>query len=463
MLVLVIGAHGLAGCRLAAPRTPGEPGALTLTPGPADNTGSSVLYETRAVWSWAGTRAVSRDAIDELVAKVDAAHLNVILLLVYFNGTAYFEPSHRRFADGAERLPNGSAFSDPDHADALSYLLELRDERRDDGDPLNDFEVHAWFTVHLGGQAGEGVPPPDQNQPHMLNALFPEFRVKYGAYYTKHDERYIHPNISALEQPRFRQYMVELITGLAEDYAVDGIHLDHIRVGAICFNAEALDYPGTAFDYPGCQADYQAWTRTAYGREYTLWQDTDGASAIQDEGSGRVAAWQVQTVGLLVEAIHDAVKAARPDIIISVASVRNVPWETPVQGQAAWEWLDQGWIDAVFPTLYLDSTQDIVDRTQRLRAAVADESQRDRMFPGLAIYDFDDPAGHDWTDLIVERANTLLREESGAEALEPGARGLALFRAERLNPGMIAALARGPFRQRARPFWGEFPPEISAP
>jgi uncharacterized lipoprotein YddW (UPF0748 family) len=297
----------------------------------------------------------------------------------------------------------------------------------------------------------------------MLNAFFPEFRVKYGAYYASHDERYIHPDISALEQPRFRQYMVDLITGLAEDYPVDGVHLDHIRVGAICFNDEVLDYPGTAFDYPGCQADYRAWTQAAYGREYTLWQDTDGASAVQDEGSGRVAAWQVRTVSSLVEAIHAAVKAARPDIIISVASVRNVPWKTPVQGQAAWQWLDQGWIDAVFSTLYLDSTRDIVDRTERLRAAVADETKRDRMFPGLAVYNFDDPAGQDWTDLVVERAKTLVRGQAGYEGLEPSARGLALFRAERLSPVMIAALAGGPFRQRARPYWGETPRDFSAP
>jgi hypothetical protein len=79
------------------------------------------------------------------------------------------------------------------------------------------------------------------------------------------------------------------------------------------------------------------------------------------------------------------------------------------------------------------------------------------MFPGLAIYDFDNPDGQDWTDLVVERVNTLARGQAGYAGLEPSARGLALFRAERLSPVMIAALADGPFRQRAHPYWGEMP------
>jgi hypothetical protein len=57
------------------------------------------LHETRAIWSWVGTTARSRVDVDNLLAKVDAAHLNVILFLVYRSGTAYFQPSLTRFPD----------------------------------------------------------------------------------------------------------------------------------------------------------------------------------------------------------------------------------------------------------------------------------------------------------------------------------------------------------------------------
>ncbi|MCC6189740.1 MAG: family 10 glycosylhydrolase [Anaerolineales bacterium] len=412
-----------------------------------------MLRETRALWTWAVRSARSKSDIDELVALVDSAHLNVILFGVYYRGTAYFEPSPVRFPIAAERLTNQSRFSEAGYADALRYLLDVRDRRRADSDPANDFEVHAWFTVHLSGDSERTWPPTDLTQPYMLNALFPEFQVKYGTYYARQDERFVNPAISAIEQPRFRQYMADLIAGAAEDYAIDGVHLDYIRVGQICFNAELLDYPGIEFDYAGCQEDYRAFTRETFGREYTLWDDTDGVRQIADGGSGRVAAWQVRTVGRLVRAIHAEVKAVRPDLIISVASVRNVPWELPVQGQAAWRWLDAGWIDAIFPTLYLDSTPAIVDRMQRLREAVRDTSKRDMIFAGLATHSFVDRT-EDWSGLVVERVNAVVRGEPNALALQPAAHGVALFGGEYFSQTTIEALAAGPFREPAIPYWG---------
>jgi uncharacterized lipoprotein YddW (UPF0748 family) len=428
------------------------PTATVEEPGPVPQApASEMMRETRALWTWVTATATSESDVDTLVAQVDAGHLNVILAGVYRRGTAFFEPSQGRFPDARERLENRSRFVGAGYSDALSYLLAIRDKRRADADPANDFEVHAWFTVHRGGLVREGWPPQNATEPFMLNALFPEFKAKYGSYYTRNDDRHVQHAISAVEIPRFRQYMVDLIAGLAEDYPVDGIHLDYIRVGMICFNDDVLDYPGTEFDYPGCQEDYKAWTRETYGQAYTLWEDTDGVRLIQDQGSGRVAAWQVRTVGRLVQAIHQAVRAVRPEAIISVASVRNVPWELPVQGQVAWQWLDQGWIDAVFSTLYLDSTQPIVDRVGILREAIQDESKRQQVFAGLATYNFDDPDGEDWSDLILERVSALLR----GEALEPPGKGVALFRGENLSPATLEALANGPFRQPALPYWGE--------
>jgi len=419
------------------------------------------LRQTRALWSWAGTRATSKRDIDELVAKVDDAHLGVILLQVYKKGTVYFEPSRTRFPDSDDRLTNQSPFTEGGYSDALSYLLDIRDERRSDDDPFNDFEVHAWFAVMVGGdwRGDQGWPRPDNTKPYMLHDLHPEFKIEYACYYSQRNRDCINHKYSVVHQPRFRAYMVDLIAGLVEDYDVDGVHLDYIRAMGICYNDEPLDYPGTEYDYPGCQEDYKAWTRETFGREYTLWQDTDGAGEIQDGGSGRIAAWQERGVGMLVKQIHDEVKSVQPDVIISAAAGATSPLtrDQSVQGQPAWEWLDQDWIDAAFVMAYYGDTQAVIDKNQQFMDAVQEESKRLKVYPGLATHDVLNPDEW-WSDLIIEQINATMYGQWTGPLLDPAPGGVALFVGERLSEEAIQALANGPFRRPALPVWSESTP-----
>ncbi|MCB0208639.1 MAG: family 10 glycosylhydrolase [Anaerolineae bacterium] len=425
-----------------------------------------LAHETRALWSRLGQRSVdiTRADVDKLVAKVDEAHLNVILLLAYTHGRVFFEPSHTRFPNSAERLPNRTTFKDDEYADTFRYLVAIRDARRADNDPTNDFEIHAWFNTHRGGEKEDGNP--GQGQPHkallepyMLNAIFPEFQLKYGLYYSENDDTMLDPETSDLHQPKFRAYMTDLMAGLIEDYDLDGIHLDHIRTGGICFNNEALDYPGTAYDFPGCQEDYKAWTKKIYGQEYTLWDDTDGFDQVEDGGSGRIAAWQEYNVGLLVQSVHDAVKAVKPNAVISVASVRNditrSSRQQQINGQAAWEWLQKGWIDAMFVTSYLADTQDVVDKIEIVRSAVPDDDLKLRIFPGLATQDLENNSGDLWSDKIVEQVNAVMYGDWSGQPLVPPAKGVALFRDKGLSDEAVRLLGEQPFSQPALPYWGE--------
>jgi uncharacterized lipoprotein YddW (UPF0748 family) len=415
-----------------------------------------IRLETRALW----TKAKSKRDIDDLVAKIDSAHLNVIILLVYHKGTAYFEPNRTRFPDKQERLPNQSKFAEDSYRDALSYLLAIRDERRLDDDSTNDFEVHAWFTVMQNGDydKSEARPRPDKTKPYMLHYLFPEFKSKYGEYYLQEDEQYINHKYSVVHQPKFRAYMTDLIAGLVEDYDVDGIHLDYIRAMHICYNNESLDYPGTAYDYPGCQKDYKAWTQATYGQAYTLWEDADGHKKIQDGGSGRVAAWQERAVGMLVKSIHDEVKSVKPDVIISAAVGMTSPdpekRKASVQGQAAWEWLDQGWIDAAFVISHYADTQAVIDKNQKFVDASQNRTSRLKVFPGLAVYAIDNKE-EEWSYLIEEQVKAVMHRQWNGQPLEPPAKGVALFVGEHLSEEAIEILADGPFKEPALPFWGE--------
>lgn len=449
LIVVVITGQAITAHVVSA--APPPPTTVTLAP--------PLKQETRAVWSWAGRRARNRAAVDQLVTQIDRARLNVVLLQIYKDGTAYFEPSHHRFPKAAERLTNQSPFVDEEYPDALSYLLALRDARRADQDPTNDFEVHAWFAVHSGGkvQVGAKWPQPDLTAPYMLNALFPEFQLKYGDYYRKQDERYVDHAVSVVQQPRFQAYMTNLIAGVVEDYQVDGVHLDYIRTGGICFNNEALDYPGTAYDYPGCQQDYAEWTQKTYGQAASLWEDTDGYRQIQDDNSGRVAAWLSQAVDSLVKRIHDAVKAVNPATVISVAAVITVPGSESergaINGQAAWHWLDEGWIDAAFPTFYTTTAATITERVTLFQQAIRQTQARAQVFPGLAVHDVEEERSRR-PDVLIDQLKVLLQDDAG-RADEEVVHGVALFRAEYLSKRMLDSLAAGPFREPAIPFWGE--------
>jgi uncharacterized lipoprotein YddW (UPF0748 family) len=281
--------------------------------------------------------------------------------------------------------------------------------------------------------------------------------MKYGAYYQQEDERFARHDTGVVHQPKFRAYMVDLMAGLVEDYDVDGVHLDRIRTNGICFNNEPLDYPGTEFDYPGCQQDYQTWTQENYGQAYTLWDDTDGHSKIEDEDSGRVAAWQEQGLALLVKSIHDELKAIRPDLIISVASMRNDPSpevkRLDSSGQVAWEWLDQGWIDVAFVATYVENTQGVINKIDRFRAAVEDENLHSRVFPGLLTYDLDDKENR--VDLLVEQVNAVMYGQWTGQKLETPVRGMALFRDKVFSKEAVTALAEKAFTEPALPYWGE--------
>lgn len=442
-------------------QTAGAPPVLAATASVTEQrTTTTLKQETRAVWSWAGRRAVERADVDQLVEQVDRARLNVVLIQIYKDGTAFFEPSRTRFPNADERLTNQTPFVDEQYSDALDYLIAIRDQRRADDDPTNDFEVRAWFAVHTGGKIQTGVrwPQPDATEPYMLNALFPEFKLKHGDFYRQADPRYVDHAVSVVQQPRFQAYMTDLIAGVVEDYQVDGIHLDYIRTGGLCFNDEALDYPGTAYDYPGCQQDYANWTRQTDGRAHSLWDDTDGYRQITDGDSGRVSAWLEQAVDQLVKQIHDEVKAVDPATIISVAAVVTVPGNpserATINGQAAWRWLDKGWIDVAFPTFYSTRASTVAGRVDLFRAAIQDKTAYQRVFPGLAVHDVEQERSRR-PAVLINQLKVLLQSEATNPRVVPMVQGTALFRAEYLDERTMTQLATGPFREPAVPYWGE--------
>ena len=160
---------------------------------------------------------------------------------------------------------------------------------------------------------------------------------------------------------------------------------------------------------------------------------------------------------MLVKSIHDEVRSVRPDVIITAAvgMTRPETRKESRQGQIAWEWLDQGWIDGAFVMAYSADTQAVVDKVQGFMDATQNESSRLKVFPGLATYTISDK--HDqWSDLVGEQMNAVIRGQWTGQALEPPARGVALFRADYFSDAAVGILADGPFMEPEPPFWGEW-------
>jgi hypothetical protein len=124
------------------------------------------------------------------------------------------------------------------------------------------------------------------------------------------------------------------------------------------------------------------------------------------------------------------------------------------QGQVAWEWLDRGWVDAVFVMAYGPNTQWLNDRMQLLRDATQQESSRSRLFPGIVTHDLHNQSDL-WSYLIVEQVEATMRGQWTGQPLDPPAKGMALFLEHRLSDEAVELLGQGPFKEPAVPFWGE--------
>ena len=151
------------------------------------------------------------------------------------------------------------------------------------------------------------------------------------------------------------------------------------------------------------------------------------------------------------------VKAVNPDTIITVASVRNNVFETAnlqlMNGQRAWEWLDKGWIDGAFITVYLPNTNDVVEIVNNFNSVLQNESSRDKVFPGLASYNLDDREAP-WEEITLEQVNAVRTEmPEGSVSVSPPMKGLAFFIYRHLTDETAQMLAEGPFKSIARPTW----------
>lgn len=336
---------------LAAPPEPVEPPAgvttelthhvyLPLVIAPAQ---AVTITELRAVWisrfDW--TRRGYTPTVSDIQTLVDQAAqagFNVILFQVRGAGDAYYTPGREPWASRLTGTYGETLGRDPGWDPLAAVIVRAH---------AAGLQVHAWLNVYPAwlpppSEAyGPLLPPRGIVPPQALNRFtFSEFDG-YGLGYTwrVYDSRGHMPvtwnqyTWASPAAPRVQDHIALVVADIVARYAVDGIHLDHVR-------------------YPGPQYSLDPFTLAAYAADplsHTL--------TITDWRPDFQRAQVTQLVARLTAETH----AARPTLTVSAAVwpvYKNMwGWPNTRQGysdyyQDSQGWLASGALDAGAPMLY---------------------------------------------------------------------------------------------------------------
>lgn len=268
--------------------------------------------EFRSVWvSVLGEGLKSRKEIEDLIAAARRANLNTIVAQVQREGATLFpsriQPRHASVA----KQPN---------FDPLATLLELARDTSDGGTPL---KVHAWFNVfRLGEQKAylKSDPPP-------IAVAHPDWYTRDHAGEIQHE---LDPGVPAVQD-----HLISVIQECLQNYDVDGINLDYIR-------------------YFGEDRGYNPWALKRFYQQSGI----EGRPAIDSEPWSQFKRDQVTH---FVRRCAITVWTMRPTTTFSVNSVSwgaaprkdfsdTQPYYEAMQD---WDdWVQTGWVDAVFQMSY---------------------------------------------------------------------------------------------------------------
>jgi len=334
------------------------------------------VRETRAIWVALKSIATA-EGIDRLVRRCKRARLNVIVPDIFVRNTLMAKsplmPSPNESQEGFDPLAH---LIDRAHAAGL--------------------EVHPWFCVTY--------------RDRHFRAWF---REKHSAAVDMIDEQGKVIELGAdVHRPEYRDFIVNLMVGVARDYEVDGIHLDYIRSMGRCFCPACRDEYAAQFDGPLAEATDEQWIR-----------------------------WQRQAIGEIVRRTAEGVRRARPEAMMSAAVFANLRGGA-AQGQDPAGWARQGWIDLVIPMDYRMQSLAVRAHEREFLEAL---DKDDRLVTGLSLYM---RAGEE----VLSRPPELVREQIEL-VRRMGIRGCCLFCDLHLSDEQLRMLRDAVNAEPAVPFF----------
>jgi uncharacterized lipoprotein YddW (UPF0748 family) len=378
--------------------------------------------EIRALWV---TRAslTSQSSIASLVTTAHGEGFNTLLVQVRGRADAYYASDlEPRAADLARQ---------PASFDPLAAVLAAAH--------ANGIRVHAWVSLNLVSSAAElpaspdhlvyrhpewiMVPRPIAQEIARLDPANPGYVGKI-ARWTRGEEGKIEGLYASPLLPDAAAYTERVVGDLARRYALDGIHLDYAR------------YPNQQFDYSRFAiAEFRGEMRPRLAADVRRSLDQAEQADLFAYPDRFPADWREfrrARLTALVARIRLAVRAVRPDALVTSAVFPDAQEAFDERLQDWRGWLSGGLVDAVAPMAY---TQESARFIEQIAAA------RDVAGGGRSI----------WAGIGSYRLTPAQTIENIFAARRLGAAGFVLFSYDSLTgpkppaPDYLATVSRAAF------------------
>ncbi|MCO6452654.1 MAG: family 10 glycosylhydrolase [Caldilineales bacterium] len=299
--------------------------------------------ETRAVWvsrfDWTegGAKPANPARLDQIVEDVAGAGFNMILFQVRGVADAYYHSSLEPWAERVSGIALGQApepFWDP-----LTHIVQ---KAHDAG-----LQVHAWFNVYpVADGRGQCEVTPDWRLRPM--PAFFQLAVEHGVTLNKvNGLQWLDDGTVACASYRYaspaskfyEDHLLAVASELAYHYAIDGLHLDHVRYAARNSSCDPV----------------------SLRRYHNLADDQPLPKCVRDQA---YSDWQRQLISDMVRRIYEEVTSIIPGMWLS-AAVWPVHTKLPDLArfgphssgfadyyQDSKAWAQGGYIDALMPMIY---------------------------------------------------------------------------------------------------------------
>ena len=278
--------------------------AMAASPAPRPSPIAFGSPQYRALWVDAFHDGIKSPAqVEKLVADAHRGNLNALIIQVRKAGDAYFNRSDE---------PRATDIQGPADFDPLAYVIRLAHSA------VPRIEVHAWLNTFFAGES---------SQVYLQHGDMWGNRADDGS-----TSGYLDPGV-----PEVQIYTHQVFMDVAQNYAVDGLHMDFVR------------YPGSGWGYSP--------------ESVLLYTLETGTLAPPSSGNESWKAWRRARVTGFVRDLHDDLKRANPNVKLSGALIcfgsgplTAADWtKTSAYGGVFqdWnDWLAKGYLDFGVPMNY---------------------------------------------------------------------------------------------------------------
>lgn len=330
--------------------------------------------EVRALWV-VRTTLTSPEKIRQMVENASAAGFNTLIVQVRGRGDAYYRSRHE---PRAIELKDQPASFDP----LATTLLEAR--RR-------GLKVHAWLNTsllanldtlptqaeHVYNRHPEwlAVPKPVAAELYRLSPKEPRYRQRIVEW-SKANRAELEGIYTGPANPKVREHIYKIWMDVLEQYAVDGLHFDYVRLASPDF-----DYSRTSLE------KFWTWLKPNIPDSERRWLAKslkENPLAATEAHPDRFADFQRAQITQLVQRIYGEVKKRRPQMIVSAAVFANDENAYTRRFQDWRRWLQMGILDVACPMAY--STDTAVFRKQIEVATSTAHGAGRRVWAGIGAY-----------------------------------------------------------------------------